>query len=436
MTNLTGSRRTAGIIGAGVSGLTAACRLAEKGWKVRIFESQPVIGGLARMEPFLDFQVERYYHFICRYDKSLLNLINHLGLSDLLKWRRTAMDYHVHGHLYPFTDLKDLLTFAPLSYLERLRFGISMKPFQISWNWQHLDEVPNDKWLIRWGGNAVYRNIWYPLMMKKYHSAHRDVPAAWVWGRTRRRSRSRFGFPGHEYLGYLEGMMRVMLKRMEEITLQHEGSIHLSEPVIGLKKDGQGLVIETDKDRYCFDRVISTLPAPLLAGIAPSLPEDFVKRLNSVEYLAVISPVLASEGYVAKNYWTNIHSVEIPYLGVIEYSLLNPEPAFKGLTIDYMPFYLWQDHPLWQASDSEILGIVLKHLKELYPWFNPSSVRHHAIFRDRFSQPMIRTGHLKQILTYQTPWTNLFMMEPSMIYPEDRGLNNCIRHIEKLTDNF
>ena len=425
-----------GVIGGGISGLTVAYELAKRGYSVRLFERESAIGGLARSAVMAGAELERYYHFICKHDDALLDFIRELGLETELRWRRTAMDYHVEGKLYPFTDPQDLLKFKPLTVWNRIRFALSMIPFQFRIDWTKLDDVPNDEWLIRWGGQQVYERIWKPLMVKKYHHVHRKIPAAWVWGRTRRRNRSREGFPGHEVLGYIEGGTRTLLLRLIEKTESMGGKFALDFPVKSIRKEGENFDLSDGKKHYLCRKVISTLPAPALAELPDVFSENFRQRLKDQKYLCVICPVIAVEGNLARQYWTNIYEVEIPYLGIIEYSRLNPDPAFQGKKVAYLPFYVWPEDELWKASDEEIIDLVLEHLGTIFPWFERKQMLDYLIHRDRFSQPVIETGHLKRIFSFRTPVDNIFMLDASMIYPEDRGLNNCIRVAQRLTQEL
>ncbi|MCX7599608.1 MAG: FAD-dependent oxidoreductase, partial [Armatimonadetes bacterium] len=76
---------TALVIGAGISGLTAAYRLARAGWHVEVIEERDEIGGLARSMSLGSGRIERYYHFICRGDAHLLRLARELDLSESLR---------------------------------------------------------------------------------------------------------------------------------------------------------------------------------------------------------------------------------------------------------------------------------------------------------------------------------------------------------------
>ncbi len=425
-----------GIIGAGITGLATAYLLSQRGYTVQLFEQEDAVGGLARSIPFLDTAIERYYHFICRHDDALLKFISEIGLSDQVRWENTAMDYHVAGTLYPFTDPTDLLRFKPLSMIQRLRFGISMLPYQFNLNWQKLDAIPHREWLVRWGGQKAYDIIWKPLMVKKYHHRYGDVPAAWVWGRTRRRSRSRSGFPGKESLGYITGGTQTLVNRLMTEIESRKSSVFTGTRVTRIEKSSTGVIIHAGAETFPVDCVISTVPAPVLAKLSDDFPEEFQARLQGQEYLSVICPIIAVEGKLAQQYWTNIYETEIQYLGVIEYSRLNPDPGFRGHAIAYLPFYVWPDDPMCQRSDDEIMSKALTDLQILFPWFDPETVRLKIVHRDLFSQPMISVGHLKRMFSFETPISGIYMIEPSMIYPEDRGLNNCIRLAGKLTSQY
>ena len=72
------------IIGAGITGLTAALRLVSKGCSVTVVDSSSSVGGLAGSVMVDGTPVDRYYHFICREDNDLVKFINELGLKDKL----------------------------------------------------------------------------------------------------------------------------------------------------------------------------------------------------------------------------------------------------------------------------------------------------------------------------------------------------------------
>ena len=72
-----------GVIGAGITGIGAAWRLAKNGHNVTLYEKEGGIGGLARSMTLDDRLVERYYHFITTYPDIAAMLTNKLIASYL-----------------------------------------------------------------------------------------------------------------------------------------------------------------------------------------------------------------------------------------------------------------------------------------------------------------------------------------------------------------
>jgi len=113
-----------GIIGAGLTGLTAALELAKAGHQVTVCEQAPEPGGLAGTFPYADSRLEVFYHHIFTTDLESIDLIREMGLQDRLAWRETPMGIYQGGKLRRFASPLDLLCFTPLSCINRIRFGV------------------------------------------------------------------------------------------------------------------------------------------------------------------------------------------------------------------------------------------------------------------------------------------------------------------------
>src|SRR5438067_932363 len=67
-----------GVVGGGVAGLGCAYFLSQHGHQVAVFEQAPVLGGLAGCFDFDGLPVEKYYHFVCRDDVDLIDMLARL----------------------------------------------------------------------------------------------------------------------------------------------------------------------------------------------------------------------------------------------------------------------------------------------------------------------------------------------------------------------
>src|SRR4030095_17167577 len=81
------------IIGAGATGLAAAYDLTRAGHSARVCEAGDRVGGLAAgfKADHWDWTLEKYYHHWFSSDADILGLIDELGASDGVVFRRPGL---------------------------------------------------------------------------------------------------------------------------------------------------------------------------------------------------------------------------------------------------------------------------------------------------------------------------------------------------------
>ena len=102
-------------MGAGVAGLAAAHDLQKAGCEVTVYEAAPQVGGLAAgfKAPNWDWTLEKFYHHWFAGDKDMFGLIDELGWSDKVIFRR------------PYTVVYYKDKFQALdSYVEAVKFTL------------------------------------------------------------------------------------------------------------------------------------------------------------------------------------------------------------------------------------------------------------------------------------------------------------------------
>src|SRR5215813_12801571 len=92
-----------GVLGGGITGLTAAFYLLRAGYQVTVLESKPQVGGLATYYDFGPFQWDKFYHVTLTSDGPLLQLVEDLGLSPQLKWTDTKVGFFTGKGFYSMT---------------------------------------------------------------------------------------------------------------------------------------------------------------------------------------------------------------------------------------------------------------------------------------------------------------------------------------------
>ena len=136
------------ILGAGLSGLSAAYDLAAAGFDVTVLDSMKEFGGLASSISIGGHPVERFYHFVCRNDVALVDLVNELGLEQELEWHAAKTSFFYDGKAYAFGSPFDLLKFDPVPFDQRIRFGLHIMKSRFRKNWRWLDQIPAKPWVI------------------------------------------------------------------------------------------------------------------------------------------------------------------------------------------------------------------------------------------------------------------------------------------------
>ncbi|MBI3782056.1 MAG: FAD-dependent oxidoreductase, partial [Deltaproteobacteria bacterium] len=267
-----------GIVGGGVAGLGCAYFLSAAGHGVDVFEQASTLGGLAGSFDFDGLQVEKYYHFICRDDDDLIDLIHRLGLTPELEWRPGKMCFFYDGWLYPFGTPWDLLRFHPLSLRDRLRFGINVALSRSERSWQQYESMTAHDWLVRQIGADVYRVIWEPLLRIKFGPYYDRVSASWIWHRIHRVARSRPHILARERLGFLKHGTDVLLEALIAELQRRSVGLHPGASVDAITvRDGAVTGVTVNGRHQPYDAVISTAPLPILLRLLGPAAGDLAK---------------------------------------------------------------------------------------------------------------------------------------------------------------
>lgn len=418
------------VVGAGVSGLIAAHRLAQAGFRVTVFELRDVPGGLAATFEHEGTRLDRYFHFICPPDAAYIDLIGELELEGRLVWRQTRMGTFTHGRYHPFGTPASLLAFSPLPAGDKLRFALGTLRARRRMNWRDLDGLSAREWLVAEQGTRCYDEVWRPLLESKFGNCAADISAAWMWARINRVANSRRGLLGGETYGYLEGGTGTLLDALAERIASQGGELLLNAPVeqIALEGDRVCGVRVGGRERE-FDFVVSTVAPQVLASLAPSLPPPYAEALRGVEYRAVSCAVLITTRPLSGDYWLNINDPRIAVPVVINYTQLDPIPSLGGLHVQYVPLYL-------DPSEGETAGLsaLPGSLDAIRAGFAGSVVASY-VFRDRWAQPLYTVGYATRggkLLDHATPVPGLFRSDMSQIYPHDRSITNAADHALRL----
>ena len=411
-----------GIVGAGITGLSAAYDLTRLGHSVTVYESRPQPGGLASgfRDPQWDWSLERFYHHWFASDQDAIRLIEDIGARDRLFFPRPITSIYHHGEVYPFDSPLRVLQFKPVSLIDRFRVGVVTLYIKLLRDWRPLEKIGAEAWMRRAVGERAYDVLWKPMLVSKFgEEYYRDVNMAWFWARLHKRT-PRLGY----FVGGFQGFADLLTDKVQS----QKGTVLLNTPVHSIHSSEEGVQLETPTGATVHQRVIATCSPHELRRLAPEISGEYAAQLDSLKSMGAVVLILALKHRLTRNhYWINIPAgQDMPFMGLVEHTNYISREHYGDDHLVYCGDYLPPDHPFFEYSKEELIEEYLPGITNINPEFDQNWVRASWMFTEKYAQPVPTLSHSKNIPPLRTPIPGLWMANMSQVYPWDRGSNYAI----------
>ncbi len=439
------------VIGAGMTGLVAARRLAIEGHGCDVYERWPGLGGqVATLDIGDGHLLERYYHHLFTSDVEIAQLYRELGMDDAIEWLPSSVAMFAEGKSHAFTTPMDLLRFRPLPLRSRIRMGLSVLSLQR----RHREVEPFERetareWIERAMGGPAWERVWGPLLRGKFGDRADDISMAWLWSKLTLRRQIRGKEARQELLGYPRGGWQPLLERLREEIEARGSRVLIDHPAAELGHDDARLTVSAgaadsfrrghDPRRFeragspqPYDAVLATVPNDIFTGLlssalADALGQEYQCRLDSIEYHEALCLLLELDRPFTPFYWTNVADRRLPFVGLIEQTNLIPPAHYGGRHLLYVANYLASGNPLLELDPDGLLDRYEAGLRLVNPGFSRDWVRERWLFREPAAQPIVTVGYRERIPPLRTPVAGLWLANTTQVYPEDRGTNYSVR---------
>ncbi|MGA5482588.1 NAD(P)/FAD-dependent oxidoreductase [Pseudomonas siliginis] len=416
------------VIGAGPMGLATAYQLIKDGHTPIVFEGDDRVGGMTATFDFSGQRIERYYHFHCTSDRDFILILNELGIADQLQWTKTKMGYWYQNRLQSWGNPLALLKFKGLSLQAKFRYGLHAFACTKRKNWAPLDHVEATGWIRRWVGEEAYDVLWRRLFDFKFYNYKDNLSAAWIWSRIRRIGTSRYNI-FEEKLGYLNGGSDTLLDALKDFIEKNGGEIRLSTPVDKVVVEhGRVQGIQSNNITEQYDKVISTVPLPLVPKMIPDLSNLVLEQYKNLKNIAVVCIIVKLRKQVSENFWLNTNDPEMDIPGLVEYTNLRK----LSNHIVYVPFYMPREHKTFQEPNQNFINKVKIYLKKINPSLVDEDFLDVKASRYQYAQPICDPGYLDTLPLAKSSVEGLWIADTSHYYPEDRGISESIGYGRKL----
>lgn len=424
------------VVGGGFTGLTAAYELAKAGYEVEVIEAAPQLGGLVAGFTLDDgFPLERAYHFLYTTDHHMIGMADELGIRDQLEFHPSSIKAFYQGGTFGFTTPADLLRFAPLSVVDRLRTGLTGLRLQLLRDWRPLTTVTAYEWLCKVNGKTATDIVWKPLLMGKFDVYWDQITMAWLWTRIHVRQTSKIKGELTERLGYFEGGFRTMVDRwVDELTTR--GAVLRTNTKVTrfTELDGRP-ALEINGVTRQFDAVLAAIPSGAFARAAaehPAMTPEYEHQLSRIDYLGAKLMIMTTSEPITDSYWHQIHDLDAPFLVFLSLDSLIGTERTGGRYIYYIGDYVQNDDPLMTMTDDEVRERWFTGLEKLIPAFRRDLVIESHVFAFRDAQHIVDVTYESRIPEMQTPLPGYFLANFSQVFPEDRGTNYAVRDGRKV----
>lgn len=425
-----------GIIGGGMMGLSLAYRLSQQGHQVTVLETNEQLGGLATHYDFGAFVWDKFYHVILPCDTDLVNLIKDIGLKDKLHWRPTLTGCYIDQKLYSISNTIEFFMFPPLSIMGKLRLAFTMLYGSRVNNWQKLEKIPVEKWLLKISGKNAYQKLWKPLLLAKLGENYQRVSAVFIWSYIKRLFSARDSSLHKEQLGYVEGGYKTVFDRLAELIRASGGNVLASTKVQYIAPHPEkGIWVESNRGKELFDKVIFTAPVNVLQQV---ISNDLaqVSGDGNVEYLGVICMVLITRKPLVPFYIVNLADSRIPFTGVLGMSNLVSLKETNGLHFTYFPKYIHSEDPLLKQPDQSLRDLFFKGLRLMFPDLDADDIVSVHINRAQKMQPLQVLNYSRMVPQVFTQHKDFYVLNTSQFIKDTLNNNTVVRHVDKFVHDW
>ncbi|HYL86882.1 MAG TPA: hydroxysqualene dehydroxylase HpnE [Candidatus Angelobacter sp.] len=313
------------VIGGGLAGLAAGVALADSGWRVRLFEQRPFLGGRATSYVLPDGEhVDNCQHVTLGCCTNLEDFYSRIGSANKIKFFDRLLFVDPRGRRgeiqagllpAPFHFAGSFASFAPLTLLDKLSIGLAMLDIL-----QHQGDTPDLhegagismlEWLRRRGQtHGAIERFWRVVLVS---ALDEELD----------RTDARFGVDVFwkaflsNSTGYRMGVPAVPLSNLYDgCKLEIErrgGEVHLRSPVRGLHlENGRLAGVRFDEGREeSADAYLFAVPHTALAELLPESMKQADPSLANLDKIKV-SPI------TGVHFWFDRTVMDEPFMTLLD----------------------------------------------------------------------------------------------------------------------
>ncbi len=272
------------------------------------------------------------------------------------------------------------------------------------------------EWLLRLAGEEVTDKLFYELQGRnKFGIPLEEISAKQFAHRLKAgEALGKFGYPHKGFQVFVDGMA-------EELRAQGV-HFHLHSPAVHVDMAAKEVTLG-DERKVQYDKLITTIPVPVMLKISSGWPQTYVKQLERIRYCPVVSVIFGAKQFLSKHYWLNVLHERIHM--IVQHSRL-----FDG----YPEKVIWASR---YGGSFEDMSLPDEEIKDAYlgvvrKYFPSVEVVWSKVFRDLYASPIYDKDYSDYKPDYRTPNEDVYYAGIAVSYPEIRNVNTALRSGHKV----
>ena len=429
------------ILGGGLTGVTLARLLAEKGDEVCVFEKESKTGGLCISEERNGFTFDvGGSHIIFSRDTEVLEFMqNVLADNREFRNRNTKIFYKDLFLKYPFENgLSDLpkedLFFCINEYVKNL---VAVEKGEVA-------EPQNFKeWIYYTFGKGIAECYLVPYNEKIWNYPTEKMSKHWMDGRVPRPPvediiKSAVGIETEGYthqsvFSYpVVGGIEALVRAIEAPVLD---KIKTGCEVTKVERAGDGWKVTAGGDVYDADRVISTVPLHVLLPMLSDIPQEIRDTVAALRYNSIACISVGIKGDIPDISWMYVPEMKWGAFNRLSFpSNFSTKVAPEGCSSILAEITYNEGDEISKMTDAEIIEHTVSGLREM--GLAADNVVHTAVDRFKYAYVVYDVDYLENIKTAREYLEGLGLdLVGRFSQFEYLNMDGCIRSVLNFVEN-
>ena len=422
---MSGSANDIIILGGGLSGLSAGYTLTNAGRTVRVYEGDPVVGGLSKTIERNGFRFDLGGHRFFTNDQVVDAFVRDLMGQEMVTVDRSSKIL-----------LRDKYFDYPLRPLNAM-FGLGIPTtarILSDYVWETAKRAVQKKvivsledWVVSNFGRTMFTIYFKEYSEKVWGIDCSRISAAWVAQRIKGLSLAKavknafFKFSGKDLATLTDtftypslGIGRISDRLRDEI--EKGGDVHTGAKVVQIAHGSFKVKsITVSKQDRSFtvpaEEYISTIPLTALVNmLAPAPPAPVLEAAAKLRFRdLVIVAVMVDRERVTDQTWLYIPEQKIPFGRIHEPTNWSREMAPEGKSLLVMEYFSFRGDAVWTMSDDALADLTVDNLVRL-GFVDRREVLDSMIVRVPKAYPLFEVGydrHAEVLFDYLDGFSNL-----------------------------